>query len=66
MTAALRNEMNLHYKLLKHAQKYPKTLFTGLSIEDRETMLHSKLEKPKQITGEANLKMLEIRETFGK
>ena len=26
-----------------------KTPFTGLSIEDSETTLHSKLEKPKQI-----------------
>ena len=27
-----------------HAQKYPKTLFTRLSVEDSETMLHNKLE----------------------
>ena len=66
MNSALRKEMNLRYKLLKHAQKYLKTLFTRLSIEDSETTLRSKLEKPKQVTGKANLKMLEIRETFGK
>ena len=66
MNSALRKEMNLRYKPLKHAQKFPKNTVAGLSIEDSETTLRSKLEKPKQITGKLNLKRLVIRETFGK
>ena len=69
INSAIRKEMNLRYKLLKYPEMLRNTLktpFTGLGIEDSGTTLHSELEKPKQITGKANLKMLEILETFGK
>ena len=59
--------MNLSYKLLKHAQEFPKnTVHWTSRIKDGETTSRRKLEKAKQITGKANLKRLEIRETSGK